>query len=113
MFVSQSLLMVDKYLYLLCGTDSRRYSTNVYKIDMKTLESVKLFDSVQIIDKATYIEYSHLQVEYPDDFLLGRYRQEIAFYGSKIYTLGGGKLDGYCFPLNKVIIGDLYRSIVE
>ena len=94
--------MVDNFLYLLFGTNASIYCSNVYKINIHTLESFKLFDSVEIREKAGYIELMHLQAEYPDDFLMGRYRQEVAFYNSKIYVFGGGKIDGMCYPLQKV-----------
>ncbi len=94
--------MVDNFLYLIFGTNAMIYCSNVYKININTLESFKLFDSVEMREKASYIEFVHLQTEYPDDFLAGRYRQEVALYESKIYVFGGGKIDGMCFPLQKV-----------
>ncbi len=55
---------------------------------MKTLECKSLFDSLKIIDRLSYTEYMSLQNEYPDDFLAGRYRQEVILYESKIYVFG-------------------------
>jgi hypothetical protein len=94
--------MIGNYLYYMCGTDSQMYCTNVYRIDITTLESRQLFDSIELIQNSSYIETLNLQQQYPDDFLAGRYRQEAVVYNEKIYILGGGKFDGDCFPLNKV-----------
>jgi len=34
---------------------------------------------------------SELNARYPNQFLDGRYRQEVVFYKNKFYTFGGGK----------------------
>lgn len=96
--------MIGNYLYYMCGTDAQQYCTNVYRIDITKLESVKLFDSIELFQNSSYIETQHLMQQYPDDFLAGRYRQEAVVYNEKIYLFGGGKFDGDCFPLNKVWI---------
>ena len=93
---------MSDYLYVLFGTDAREYCSNVYRISLKTLESNKLFDSLEIIDRATFIEMERLDQEYPNDFLDGRYRQEVVHYENKLYALGGGKRDGDSCPLDLV-----------
>ena len=89
-------------MYILFGTTSRKYCSNVYKINIKTLESILLFDSLELIETANYTSYLTLQTEYPDDFLVGRYRQEVVLYKFKIYVFGGGKFDGDSFSFFQV-----------
>lgn len=82
------------YLYILFGTNAVQYCSNVYRINIKTLESVKLFDSIELVENATVADMHRLNQLYPDDFLTGRYRQEVVYYENKLYTFGGGKIDG-------------------
>jgi hypothetical protein len=54
------------------GTSSREYCSNVYKINIATLESEKLFDSLQILEE-NYFNEDGLNDQYPNQFLHGRY----------------------------------------
>ncbi|RNA40279.1 kelch domain-containing 10 -like protein [Brachionus plicatilis] len=94
-----SLLTVGDNLYILFGTNAVQYCSNVYRVNIKTLESVKLFDSIELIENATVADTHRLNQLYPNDFLTGRYRQEVVYYENKLYTFGGGKIDGdaHCF----------------
>jgi hypothetical protein len=90
-------------LYILFGTDARTYCSNVYRVNIRTLESKKLFDSIELLHKANFTRQIELNQMYPDEFLLGRYRQEVVHYKGKFYVFGGGKIDGDSYPLDKVI----------
>jgi hypothetical protein len=96
--------LIDDFLYILFGTDSRTYCSNVYRINIKTLVSKKLFDSIDLLARANFTTLTQLDQEYPDEFLLGRYRQEVVHYKGKLYVFGGGKIDGDSFPLDNVNI---------
>ena len=72
-----SLIIKDGYLYILFGTSSSVFCCNVYKINLSTLESVKLFDSTQLLYEANFIELQNLELEYPNDFLSGRYLKNV------------------------------------
>jgi hypothetical protein len=95
-------VLVKNDLYVLFGTNVREYFSNVYRINLNKLESVKLFDSIKLLDNANMTQLEMLKKEYPDDFLYGRYRQECVYYENKIYAFGGGKNDGDAYPLEKV-----------
>jgi hypothetical protein len=99
-----SMVLIENDLYILFGTNSRIYCSNVYKINMKTLECKKLFDSVELINKSmNYTDTLALNNEYPNDFLIGRYRQEVLHHDGKIYAFGGGKNDGDSCSMELVI----------
>ena len=90
-------------MYLLFGTNARVYCSNVYKICLKTLVCTKMFDSVQLRESATNFSMQHdLNAKYPNNFLSGRYRQEVVYYQNKFYTFGGGNIEGDAYPLDEV-----------
>jgi hypothetical protein len=95
-------LLVDEHLYILYGTNAREYCSNVYEISLKTLECVKLFDSIELLAKANFSESVALHQLYPEEFLLGRYRQEVVHYSSKLYTFGGGKIDADAYAFENL-----------
>lgn len=68
------------------------------------MESEKLFDSIELIENATVADMHRLNQLYPNDFLNGRYRQEVVYYENKLYTFGGGKIDGDAHSLENVKI---------
>ena len=45
---------------------------------------------------------NELSVKYPNEFLDGRYRQEVIFYKNKFYAFGGGNIDGDAYNLDQV-----------
>ena len=94
-----SIVLIDDFLYILFGTNSREYCSNVYRVNIKTLESKKLFDSVELLENANFTRQLELDELYPDEFLSGRYRQEVVHYENKLYTFGGGKIDGDSYSL--------------
>ena len=47
-----------------------------------------------MLDNANIFELNQLEEAYPNEFLHGRYRQEVVHYNKKLYTFGGGKIDG-------------------
>lgn len=97
-----SLLMVGDYLYILFGTNAVHYCSNVYRVNIKTLESVKLFDSIDLIENSSFSQLNKLNQLYPNGFLYGRYRQEVIHYDNKMYTFGGGKIDGDAHPFDNL-----------
>jgi hypothetical protein len=94
------------------GTNARNYFCNVYRINIRTLVSKKLFDSIELTANANFTAArTQLDEVYPDEFLLGRYRQETVVYNNKIYVFGGGKLDGDSFPMDRVYTIIITKSI--
>jgi hypothetical protein len=99
-----SMVLIENDLYILFGTNSQIYCSNVYKINMKTFECKKLFDSIELINKTTnFSSIVALNNEYPNEFLSGRYRQEVVHYKGKIYAFGGGIKDGDSCSMELVI----------
>lgn len=97
--------MVDNFMYILFGTDSHQYCTNVYRINLKTLESSTLFDSLKLIDNASnFTQLNELNERYPNNFLDGRYRQEVIHYKNKLYAFGGGAFTGEAYILSEVYL---------
>ncbi len=94
--------MIDNDLYILFGTTSRTYVCNIYKINLKTLKSEKLFDSVQMTENESYYGLMALNEEYPNEFLKGLYRQEVVHYKNKFYVFGGGNAEGNAYPFDLV-----------
>ena len=84
------------------GTNSRIYTSNVYRINIETLFTECLFDSSKLLENASFRMQEELSIQYPDDFLMGRYRQDIILHERNIFVFGGGKSDGDSFPLSKV-----------
>ncbi|CAF0839649.1 unnamed protein product [Brachionus calyciflorus] len=95
-----SLLSFGDYLYILFGTNAVQYCSNVYRVNIKTLESEKLFDSIELVENSNFRELENLNDIYPNDFLYGRYRQEVIHFENKLYTFGGGKIDGDAHSLD-------------
>ncbi len=85
-----SLVMVDNYIYILFGTNARVYTSNVYRINIQTLYSECLFNSVDMIENISYLTLLELNRQYPEDFLQGRYRQDVVVFNKKIIVFGGG-----------------------
>lgn len=92
----------NNFLYILFGTNSHDYFSNVYRVDVKTLESKCLLDSVRLNETSNIREREHLNSAYPNGFLTGRYRQEIVLYSDKIYVFGGGDREGDASSLDIV-----------
>ena len=91
-------------MYILFGTDARQYCSNVYRISLKTLESYKLFDSIELKESVSNFSMQReLELKYPNEFLEGRYRQEVIFCKNKFYTFGGGNFEGNAYKLDEVI----------
>lgn len=44
-----------------------------------------------------------LAEQYPNDFLFGRYRQEVTHFDGKLYAFGGGKIDGDAYGFDSVM----------
>ena len=95
-------MIVDDFLYCLFGTNARVYCSNVYRIDLRTLETATLFDSISLVENANFIEMEQLSAAYPNEFLFGRYRQEVVHHDHKLYALGGGKIDGDAYGFDIV-----------
>ena len=70
---------------------------------MRTLELTTLFDSISLVENSTFFEMEQLAEQYPNDFLFGRYRQEVTHYDGKLYAFGGGKIDGDAYGFDSVI----------
>ncbi|CAF0943586.1 unnamed protein product [Didymodactylos carnosus] len=87
-----SMLIKDKYLYILCGTNSLQYNSDVYQINLSTMESKK-------------IGHTFDEIEEPSD--AGRYRQEVVLHNDKIFVFGGGGISGISFSLKLIPIFDL------
>ena len=86
-----SLVVVDNYIYILFGTNSRVYTSNVYKINIETLHCECLFNSVDMIENVpSYHTLIELNRQYPEEFLQGRYRQDVVVFNKKIIVFGGG-----------------------
>lgn len=106
--------MVDNYLYILFGTNSHQYCTNVYKINLKSLESSKLFDSIELRDNVSnFTQLNELNQKYPNNFLDGRYRQEVIYYKNKLYAFGGGSITGEAYVLSEVLDYKLKFSCIK
>ena len=97
------MVLHENFIYILFGTNSQEYYSNVYKIDIRTLQSEKLFDSIQLKDSANFSTLRQLDIDYPNNFLAGRYRQEVIIHEDKIYVFGGGNSDGDAYNLIEVI----------
>lgn len=74
---------------------------------MRTLETKTLFDSIALIENANFVEMELLSAEYPNEFLFGRYRQEVIHYNHKLYAFGGGKIDGDAYGLESLPVFNL------
>lgn len=96
-------------MYSLFGTNAREYCSNVYRIDLRTLECRTLFDSISLLENANFIEMTQLAEAYPNEFLFGRYRQEVVHYDRKLYAFGGGKIDGDAYGFENVKFTDFYN----
>lgn len=44
---------------------------------------------------------------YPNEFLFGRYRQEVVHHDRKLYAFGGGKIDGDAYGFENVLPSNL------
>ncbi|CAF0761007.1 unnamed protein product [Didymodactylos carnosus] len=87
-----SMLIKNEYLYILCGTNSVRYNTDVYEIHLPTMKSKKIGTTFD-------------EIEDPVD--AGRYRQEAVLYENKILLFGGGGVSGISFSLKIIPEFDL------
>lgn len=87
-----SMIMKNEHLYILCGTNSMRYHTDVYDIHLPTL---------------TCTQIGHTFDELEDFFEGGRYRQEVYLHDDKIYVFGGGSSTGLSLSLENLPVFDL------
>ena len=71
-----SLILKNNHLYILFGTTSSDFYSNVYRVNLITLESVKLFDTEQLKNTADQL---NLENEYPNRFLDGRCIKLVCF----------------------------------
>lgn len=53
------------------GTTAHEYCSNVYRVDLRTFESVKLFDSNDLLPQL-FRDPEKFDREYPNEFLFGR-----------------------------------------
>lgn len=53
------------------GTTSFEYCSNVYRIDLRTFESVKLFDSMALLPQF-FRDPESIERQYPNEFIFGR-----------------------------------------
>lgn len=69
-----SLILKDHYLYILFGTkSSAEFSSNVYQVNLNTLESKHVFNSTNLLNTGNFIQQQQIAQQYPDSFLTGRY----------------------------------------
>ena len=101
-----SIFLYENFLYVMFGTNSRQFVSNVYRINIETLVSECLFNSIELLENANFRETIELNRLYPDDFLSGRFRQEVILFEKNVFVFGGGKKEGDSLPLNKVIISN-------
>ncbi|UJR21517.1 hypothetical protein I4U23_024602 [Adineta vaga] len=87
-----SIIGKDDYLYILCGTSSWHYHSNVYEIHLPTMRS-------------TQIGYTFDETEDPSGN--GRYRQEAHIHDNQIFLFGGGSNSGLTFSLEYLPVFDL------
>lgn len=87
-----SMITNDEHLYILCGTNSAMYNSDVYDIHLPTLT-------------CTQIGFTFDEIE--ETFENGRYRQEAYLHDNKIYVFGGGGTSGISFSLETLPVFDL------
>ncbi|CAF1041274.1 unnamed protein product [Adineta ricciae] len=87
-----SLIGKGDYLYVLCGTDSWRYYSDVYEIHLPTLCCTQI---------------GHTFDETEDTTGNGRYRQEAYIYADQIFLFGGGSNSGVAFAFELLPVFDL------
>ena len=88
-----SIVLDKNNLYLLFGTDGHKYFSDVFRVDLRNLNSVCLFQSRDHL----------LSKKFPENFLNGRFRQGVVFYDDKLYVFGGGFF----------LLGDKEFSLIE
>jgi hypothetical protein len=81
------MIQKDDHLYILCGTNSASYNSDVYDIHLPTLTCSQIGNTFDEIEEF---------------FQGGRYRQEAYLYENKIYLFGGGGSSGISFSLEYV-----------
>ncbi|CAF1560247.1 unnamed protein product [Adineta ricciae] len=87
-----SMILNEDHLYILCGTNSWIYNSDVYDIDLPNL-------------KCQQIGSTFDEIEDPSE--TGRYRQEAYLHQNKIYLFGGGGVSGISFSLKHLPVFDL------
>jgi len=87
-----SMILHGDHLYILCGTNSWAYNSNVYDIYLPNL-------------KCQHIGHTFDEIEDPSES--GRYRQEAYLYNNKIFLFGGGGVSGISFSLEHLPVFDL------
>ena len=92
-----SLVVVDNYIYILFGNNGLtventvEYTSNVYRINIETLHCECVFNSADMIKNvSSHHELIELNRQYPEEFLQGRYRQDVVVFNKKIIVFGGG-----------------------
>jgi len=86
------MILHDDHLYILCGTNSWIYNSDVYDIYLPDL-------------KCQHIGFTFDEVEDPSE--TGRYRQEAYLYDNKIFLFGGGGVSGISYSLERLPVFDL------
>ncbi|CAF0966121.1 unnamed protein product [Rotaria sordida] len=87
-----SMIVNDDHLYILCGTNSWSYNSDVYDIHLPTLT-------------CKHIGHTFDEIEDPSE--TGRYRQEAYLYKNKIFLFGGGGVSGISFSFEYLPVFDL------
>jgi hypothetical protein len=87
-----SMILNDDHLYILCGTNSWTYNSDVYDIYLPNL-------------KCQHIGNTFDEIEDPSE--TGRYRQEAYLYKNQIFLFGGGGVSGISYSLERLPVFDL------
>lgn len=87
-----SMILHDNHLYILCGTNSWSYNSDVYEISLPDL-------------KCKHIGTSFEEIEDPSE--TGRYRQEAYLHNNEIYLFGGGGVSGISYSLKRLPVFSL------
>ncbi|UJR27391.1 hypothetical protein I4U23_008681 [Adineta vaga] len=87
-----SMILNDDHLYILCGTNSMLYNSDIYDIHLPTLKCQQIGNTFDEIE---------------DSSETGRYRQEAYLHENKIFLFGGGGVSGISFSLKHLPVFDL------
>ncbi|CAF0810157.1 unnamed protein product [Adineta steineri] len=87
-----SMLLNDDHLYILCGTNSWIYNSDVFDIHLPTL-------------KCKHIGNTFDEIEDPSE--TGRYRQEAYLHKNQIFLFGGGGVSGISYSFEHLPVFDL------
>ena len=104
----QSMILDEDHLYILCGTNSWVYNTDVYDVHLPTLTSTKIGDTFDEIEDPSETGRSATEKrDMKNPFVhhrpsLFRYRQEAFLNNRKIFVFGGGGVSGISYSLENV-----------